>query len=84
MISSIHSILRDLGKTQMITKDQILQPVSGNTGRKLKGKAETHHSAKEWSTNQTALKLFVQQGAEKSQLEEWKADLLRNLTSKIA
>ena len=62
----------------------ILQPVSGNGGRKLKGKAETRHSAKERSTNLTALKLFAWQGAEKSQLEEWKADLLQNLTSEIA
>ena len=62
----------------------ILQPVSGNGGRKLKGKAETRHGAKERSTNLTALKLFARQGAEKSQLEEWKADLLQNLTSEIA
>ena len=62
----------------------ILQPVSGNGGRKLKGKAETRHGAKERATNLTALKLFARQGAEKSQLEEWKADLLHNLTSEIA
>ena len=62
----------------------ILQPVSGNRGRKLKRKAETRHGAKERSTNLTALKLFARQGAEKSQLEEWKVDLLHNLTSEIA
>ena len=62
----------------------ILQPVSGNGGRKLKGKAETRHGAKERSTNLTALKLLARQGAEKSHLEEWKADLLHNLTSEIA
>lgn len=62
----------------------ILQLVSGNGGRKLKGKAETGHGAKERSTNLTALKSFARQGAEKSQLEEWKANLLQNLTSEIA
>ena len=62
----------------------ILQPVSGNEKRKFKKKAEMRHGAKERSTNLTALKLFARQGAEKSQLEEWKADLLHNLTSEIA
>ena len=47
----------------------ILQPVSGNGGRKLKGRAETRHVAKEKSTNLAALKLIARQGAdEKSQL----------------
>lgn len=51
----------------------------------MKGKAETCHGAKERSTNLTSLRLIAQQGAdEKSQLEEWKADLLQNLTSEIA
>ena len=63
----------------------ILQPVSGNGGRKLKGRAETRHVAKEKSTNLAALKLIARQGAdEKSQLEEWKTDLLSNLTAEIA
>lgn len=62
----------------------ILQPVSGNGGRKLKGRVETRHGGKERSGNLTALKLFARQGKEKSQLEEWKADLLQNLTSEIA
>ncbi|MCJ1346732.1 hypothetical protein MMC31_004950, partial [Peltigera leucophlebia] len=73
---------------QEVDKSQrlILQPVSGNgAGRKAKGKAETHHGAKERSTNLTALKLIARQGAdEKSQLEEWKADLLNNLTTEMA
>ena len=62
----------------------ILQPVSGNGGRKLNGKAETRHASKERSTNLTALRLIARQEAEKSQLGLWKADLLHNLTSKIA
>lgn len=63
----------------------ILQPMSGNgMRRKLKGRVETRQGAKERSTNMTALKLFTRQGKEKSQLEDWKADLLRNLTNKIA
>ncbi len=49
----------------------ILQPVSGNEGRKLKGKAEARHVAKERATNLTALRLIARQGA----LEEWKAVL---------
>ena len=62
----------------------ILQLVSGNGGRKLERKAEMRHDAKERLTNLTALKLFARQEAEKSQLKEWKADLLHNLISKIA
>lgn len=31
-----------------------------------------------------ALKLFARQGKEKLQLEDWKADLLHNLTNEIA
>ena len=62
----------------------VLQPVSGNGGRKLKEIAETRHSVKERSTNLTALRLIARQGAEKSHLGEWKADLLHNLTSQIA
>ena len=42
------------------------------------------HSAKKRLTNLMALKLCARQGAEKSQLEDWKADFLHNLTSKIA
>ena len=37
----------------------ILQLVSRNGGRKLKGKAEMRHDAKERSTNLTVLKLFA-------------------------
>lgn len=63
----------------------ILQPVSGNGGRKMKGKAETRHGAKERSTSLAALKLIVRKGAdEKSHLEEWKTDLLSNLTAEIS
>lgn len=62
----------------------ILQPVSGNGGRKLKGKVEMCHGRKEKLGNLTTLKLFTQQKKERSQLEEWKADLLYNLTSEIA
>ena len=62
----------------------ILQPVNGNGGKKLKSRVETRHGGKERLGNLTALKLFAQQRKEKSQLEEWKADLLHNLTSEIA
>lgn len=66
------------------TQRSILQPVSGNGGRKMKGKPETRHGTKERSTNLTALRLIARQGAEeKSQLEERKADLLANLTSEL-
>ena len=62
----------------------ILQPVSGNGGRKLKGRVETRHGAKE-RTSLAALKLIARKGAdEKSQLEEWKTDLLSHLTAEIA
>ena len=37
----------------------ILQPLSGNGERKLKGKIETHHGTKERSTNLMVLKLFA-------------------------
>ena len=63
-----------------------LQPVSGNGGggRKLKGRAETRHATKE-RTNLAALKLIARKEADdKSQLEEWKTDLLNNLTAEIA
>lgn len=78
--------------TQGILRGQVddsqrsfLQPVIGNGGKKLKGRAETHHGAKERSTNLAALKLIARQGAdEKSQLGEWKTDLLNNLTAEIA
>ena len=61
----------------------ILQPVSGNGGRKLKGRVETRHGAKE-RTSLAALKLIARKGAdEKSQLEEWKTDLLNHLTAEI-
>lgn len=43
----------------------IMQPVSGNGGRKLKGKAETRHITKDRSTNLTALRLIARQGEEK-------------------
>ena len=67
------------------SQELILQPVSGNGRKKLKEKAETRHVAKEKSTNLAALKLIARQGAdEKSQLEEWKTDLLGNLTAEIA
>ena len=62
----------------------ILQPVSGNGRRKLKGRVEMRHGEKEKSGNLTALKLFARQGKKKSQLEEWKTELLHNLTSEIA
>lgn len=40
-----------------------------------KGKVETRQSAKDRSTNITALKLIAKQGAdEKAQLEQWKED----------
>ena len=49
------------------------------------GKNETRHGAKERATNLTALRRIARQVAgEKSQLEEWKADLLHNLTNEIA
>ena len=52
----------------------ILQPVSGSGGRKMEGKAETRHGAKERLIDLTALRLIARQGAnEKSQLDEWKA-----------
>ncbi len=62
----------------------VLQLVNGNGGRKLKGRAETRHGVKERSTNLAALRMIAREGAEKSQLEEWKADLLNNLTNEIA
>ncbi len=62
----------------------ILQPVSGNGGRKLKRRVETRHGAKE-RTNLAALKLIARKGGdEKSQLEEWKTDLLNHLTAEIS
>lgn len=65
----------------------ILQPVSGNGGRTLKGGVERRHGAKERSIKLTALKFFARQGieyVEKPQLEEWKAELFHNLTSEVA
>ena len=82
MIPSIYDTLRGMIRMR---QRSVLQPVSGNGGRKMKAKAETRHGAKERSTNLTALRLIARQGAEeKSQLEEWKTDLLLNLTNEIA
>lgn len=50
----------------------------------MKEMAETRHIAKERSIKLTTLRLIARQGAEKSQLEAWRADLLHNLTSEIA
>lgn len=62
----------------------VLKAISGNAA-KWKAKAETRHSAKERSTSLAALKMIARQGAdEKSQLEEWKTELLNKLTSEIA
>ena len=62
----------------------ILKPTSGNAAIR-KAKTDTRHGVKERSSNLTALKMIARQGAdEKSQLEEWKADLLDNLTKEIA
>lgn len=47
------------GEDENENQTPVLQPVSGNGGRILKGRAETHHGAKERSTNLTALKLFA-------------------------
>ena len=59
----------------------VLRTTSGNTVKR-KGKTETRHST---TTSLTALKMIAKQGAdEKSQLEEWKANLLDKLTSEIA
>lgn len=58
--------------------------MSENKEKKLKKKAVMYYGAKKRLTNVTALKLFAWQVAEKSQLEERKADLLQNLTNKIA
>lgn len=63
----------------------ILQSVSGNGGRKMRGKVETRHGAKERLTSLAALKLIARKGAdEKSHLEEWKTDLLSSLTAEIS
>lgn len=60
----------------------ILKASSGNSAKR-KTRAETRHSTKE-RTNLTALKLITRKGAdEKSQLEEWKTELLNNLTAEI-
>ena len=73
------------GQDEDDSQRSILQLVSGNGGRKMIEKAETRHGAKERATNLTALRRIARQGAgEKSQLEEWKADLLHNLTNEIA
>ena len=62
----------------------ILKATSGNAAIR-KAKAETRHGAKDRPTNLTALRMIARQGAdEKSQLEEWKAELLNDLTSEIA
>lgn len=60
----------------------ILKATSGNAAKR-KAKTETRHGT--GSTSLTALKMIAKQGAdEKSQLEEWKADLLDKLTGEIA
>lgn len=62
----------------------ILKPTSGNAAIR-KAKTETRHGVKERSTNLTALRMIARQGAdEKSQPEEWKTELLHNLTKEIA
>ena len=62
----------------------VLKATSGNAAKR-KGKAETRLGVKDRSTNLAALKMIARQGAdEKSQLEEWKTDLLHNLTKEIA
>ncbi len=54
------------------------------TKRRTKGE-ETRHGAKERSTSLTTLKMIAKQEVdEKSQLENWKTDLLNKLTSEIA
>lgn len=59
----------------------VLKTPSGNA-TKRKAKTETRHGT---ATNLSALKMIAKQGAdEKSQLEEWKANLLDKLTSEIA
>ncbi len=61
----------------------VLKATSGNAAKR-KAKTETRHGTK-GSTSLTALKMIAKQGAdEKSQLEEWKADLLHKLTGEIA
>ena len=49
----------------------ILQPVSGNSERKMRAKAETRYGVNERSTNPTALWLLARKGEdEMSQFEE--------------
>lgn len=43
----------------------ILQPVSGNGGRKMKGEAETRHGAKKSSTSLAALNLIARKRVDK-------------------
>ncbi len=74
---------REMEKNQL-GNPEVLKATSGNAAKR-KAKAETRHGAKERSTGLTALKMIAKQGAdEKSQLEEWKTDLLNKLTSEIA
>ena len=74
---------REMEKNQL-GNPEILKVTSGNAAKR-KPKAETRHGAKERSTSLAALKMIAKQGAyEKSQLEEWKTDLLNKLTSEIA
>ena len=75
---------REMEKNQL-GNSGVLKATSGNaTKRRTKG-AETRHGAKERSTSLTTLKMIAKQGAdEKSQLENWKTNLLNKLTSEIA
>lgn len=58
---------------------------TGRNAAKRKRKTKTRLGVKDKATNLAALKMIARQGAdEKSQLEEWKNDLLHNLTKKIA
>lgn len=62
----------------------VLKATSGNAAIR-KTRADTRYGAKERSTSLAMLKIIAKQGAdEKSQLENWKTDLLNKLTSEIA
>ena len=75
---------REMEKNQLGTSG-VLKATSGNAAKRKTKVAETRHGAKERSMSLTALKMIAKQGAdEKSQLENWKTDLLNKLTSEIA
>lgn len=79
----VHQLEQEMGKNQL-GNHGVLKATSGNVVKR-KTKAETRHGAKERSTSLATLKLIAKQGAdEKSQLEEWKNNLLKNLTKEIA